>query len=138
MVDTDYSYPLLSVFWTLLWFFLFILWFYLLFAVVSDILLSHDLSGWGKAAWIVVAILFPFFGILIYLVVRGGGMHERAVERAARQDQALRDQALRNYVPTNAGTVSSPADELGRLAELRDRGVISDEEYQRLKARVLA
>ncbi|WP_250285916.1 MULTISPECIES: SHOCT domain-containing protein [unclassified Frankia] len=128
IVDSDYSYPLLSVFWTLLWFFLFALWFYLLFAVVSDILLSHDLSGWGKAGWIVVAIVFPLFGILIYLIVRGGGMHERAMERAARQEQALR-----SYVPPGGG----PADEIGRLAELRDHGAISDEEYQRLKAKVL-
>ncbi|AEH09553.1 hypothetical protein FsymDg_2142 [Candidatus Protofrankia datiscae] len=133
IVDTGYSYPLLSVFWTLLWFFLFALWFYLLFAVVSDILLSHDLSGWGKAGWIVVAVVFPLFGILIYLIVRGGSMHERAMERAAQQEQALRERVLRNHFPPGGG----PADEIGRLAELRDHGAISDEEYQRLKAKVL-
>ncbi|ONH34751.1 SHOCT domain-containing protein [Protofrankia sp. BMG5.30] len=113
------------------------LWFYLLFAVVSDILLSHDLSGWAKAGWVVLAIVLPLFGILVYLIVRGGGMHERAMERAAQQEQALRERVLRNHVPPGAAPGGSPADELGRLAELRDRGAISDEEYQRLKAKVL-
>ncbi|WP_322751340.1 MULTISPECIES: SHOCT domain-containing protein [unclassified Frankia] len=132
VVQTHYQYPLLSVFWTMLWFFLFLLWFYLLFAVISDVLLSHDLSGWGKAAWIIFVILLPLFGILVYLIFRGDSMHERAARRSARQEEDFRD-----YVRTTAGT-ASPSEELSRLAELRDRGAISDAEFEQMKARVLA
>jgi hypothetical protein len=128
----SYQYPLLSVFWTMLWFFLFLLWFYLLFAVISDVLLSHDLSGWGKAAWIIAVILVPLVGILLYLIVRGGSMHDRAARRAADQEQEFR-----TYVRRTAGP-ASPSDELVRLAELRDRGAISETEFERMKAKVLA
>ncbi|WP_131746710.1 SHOCT domain-containing protein [Frankia sp. Cppng1_Ct_nod] len=126
------GYPLLSVFWTMLWIFLFVVWFYLLFIVISDVFTSHDLSGWVKAAWIVFVIVLPLLGILAYLIVRGGSMHERLEQRAASQDRAFRD-----YVRTTAGTPNT-AEEITRLAELRERGTISDEEFQRQKAKVLA
>ncbi len=136
-MQTGYQYPLLSVFWTMLWFFLFILWFYLLFVVISDIFMSHDLSGWGKAAWVIFVIVLPLFGVLAYLIFRGDSMHERAARRAASQDREFRDY-VRSVSGSSVSGTASPSDELTRLAELRDRGAISDAEFDRMKAKVLA
>ncbi len=125
------SYPLLDVFWTMLWFFLFFIWIWLLITVFVDLFRSHDLSGWGKAGWTIFIIILPLLGVLFYLIFRGGSMHERQTQDAARQEQAFRQ-----YVQQAAGP-SSPADELVKLADLRDRGVITPEEFERQKAAVL-
>jgi len=125
------GYPLLNAFWTMLWFFLWILWFFLLFRVILDIFRSKDLGGWGKAGWLIFVIILPFLGVFIYLIARGRSMNERDV-----QDAQARDQAMRTYV-REAATEGSPADELAKLADLRERGVISDAEFQQSKAKVL-
>jgi hypothetical protein len=126
------DYPLLDAFLTMLYFFLFALWIYLLFVVITDIFRSRDLSGWAKAGWLVGVIVLPLLGVLIYSVMRGGGMSERAFEEARRRD------AL--YQGFRAGAVQprAVADELAKLADLRRNGEISDEEYQREKSRILA
>lgn len=124
------SYPLLDVFWTMLWFFAFVLWIYLLFMVISDIFRSRDLSGWGKSGWLVCVIVLPLFGVVVYLVARGEGMNERAQQQVERQRAAARDSAP-------AGT-SGTADELAKLVDLRDHGDISEAEFQRQKTRILA
>ena len=80
-----YNYPLLGVFWIMLWFFLFFVWIWLLIVVFSDIFRSHDLSGWGKALWVIFVIVVPFLGILVYLIVRGKSMQERQTRDAAQQ-----------------------------------------------------
>lgn len=129
----DPDYPLLNVFLYMLWFFLFVLWLFLLFAVVTDIFRSQDLSGWGKAAWTIFIIVLPLLGVLSYLVVRGDRMHERSARVAARQEEAFRD-----YVRDAAGAPPSPLDELHKLAGLRDVGVITPEEFEREKAKILA
>jgi hypothetical protein len=126
------SYPLLNVFWTILLFFLWVMWFWILISVFIDIFRSHDLSGWGKALWFLFVLLIPLLGVLVYLIVRGGSMHERAVRQAQQQDQAFRE-----YVQTTAQTSASPADQLEKLASLRDRGVITPQEFDREKAKVL-
>jgi len=126
------SYPLLNAFWTMLWFFLWILWFFLLFRVILDIFRSKDLGGWGKAGWLIFVIILPFLGVFIYLIARGGKMTQRDEE-----DAQARDQAMRAYV-RDAAQESSPADELAKLADLRERGVISDAEFQQSKAKVLS
>src|SRR5215470_15899713 len=126
------NYPLLNAFWTMLWFFLWILWFFLLFRVILDIFRSKDLGGWGKAGWLIFVIILPFLGVFIYLIARGRGMSDRDVE-----DAQARDQAMRAYV-RDAAQESSPADELAKLADLRERGVISDAEFQQSKAKVLS
>ncbi len=126
----DSSYPLLNVFWTMMWFFLWVLWFFLLFRIFGDIFRSHDLGGWGKAAWSIGIIIIPFLGILIYLIARGGGMHERDVQRAQQADEAMRA-----YVKDAAG--SGPSDEITKLAALRDQGVLTDEEFNAQKAKLL-
>lgn len=135
------DYPLLDVFLTMLWFFLWIMWFMLLFRVVADLFRDDALSGWGKAGWTLLVCALPFAGVLAYLVVRGRGMGERELRRARDQERAFRAYVQQAAAPgpnapdTGTGT---KADELGRLAALHDRGAISDAEYERAKARVLA
>ena len=125
------GYPLLDAFWTMLWFFLWILWFFLLFRVILDIFRSKDLGGWGKAGWLIFVIILPFLGVFVYLIARGGKMNQRDVE-----DAQAADQAMRAYV-RDAASEGSTADELTKLADLRDRGVISEGEFQQSKAKVL-
>jgi type VI protein secretion system component VasK len=129
---TAYSYPLLSVFWSILWFFLFFLWIWLLIIVFADIFRSSDLSGWSKALWVILVIIIPLFGVLIYLIARGGKMHERA-EQQAQQSQ----QQFDAYVRETAGA-SSSADQLSKLAQLKDQGVLSEDEFQAQKAKILS
>ncbi len=127
-----YSYPLLGIFWTLFELFLWVIWIWILIAIFVDIFRSRDLSGWGKALWFVFVLFIPLVGVLVYLIARGGKMHERAAQEARRQDEAFR-----SYVQ-EAATPPSTADQLAKLADLRDRGVISAAEFEREKSKVLA
>jgi hypothetical protein len=127
------DYPLLDVFWSILWFFLFFVWIFLLIFIFFDIFRSHDMKGWAKALWIVGIIIFPLFGVLLYLIVRGASMHQRSVQQTKQQEADFR-QAVREA----AGSGTSNADELGRLADLRERGALSEEEFQQAKAKLLA
>jgi Short C-terminal domain/Phospholipase_D-nuclease N-terminal len=118
----------------MLWIFLFIIWIWLLIMVFGDIFRSRDLSGWGKGLWTIGIIIFPWLGVLIYLIARGGKMHERQIQAAQASEQAFRQ-----YVQETAATSSTnTADQLAKLADLRDKGVISDAEFQTEKAKVLA
>ena len=128
-----YDYPLLGMFWTFLWFFLWIAWIVVLFRVIADIFRSRDMGGFSKALWVIFVILLPFLGILIYLIARGHSMAERDY-----QDASARDQAFQEYVRSAAGTGGGSAEELTKLADLRDRGVINEAEFQAQKARLLA
>jgi ABC-type multidrug transport system fused ATPase/permease subunit len=127
-----YDYPLLDVFWTMLEFFFFFIWIWLLIIVFGDIFRSRDLGGVAKALWTIFVIVIPLVGVLVYLIARGGSMHERAVERAQQQDQAFQA-----YVQEAAAS-SSTADELARLADLKASGAITEEEFQAAKAKALA
>jgi Short C-terminal domain/Phospholipase_D-nuclease N-terminal len=122
-----------QVLWSMLWFFLFFIWIWLLIVVFGDIFRSHDLSGWAKAIWCIFIIFLPYLGVFVYLIARGGKMHEHAVETAQAQDQAMRQ-----YVRDVAGSGGSTADELARLADLREKGVISDAEFEQLKAKAMS
>jgi hypothetical protein len=128
----DSSYPLLSVFWTMVEFFLWVIWIWILIMVFIDIFRSRDLSGGAKALWFIFVLFIPLIGVLVYLIARGGKMHERAYREAQQQDREFRA-----YVQDAAGS-QTPADQLAKLADLRDRGVISAEEFDREKAKVLA
>jgi membrane protein implicated in regulation of membrane protease activity len=132
LANSSYSYPLLGAFWTIFEIFLWVLWIWILIYVFIDIFRSQDLSGWGKALWFLFVLFIPLIGVLVYLIARGGKMQERA-----RQDARQQDQEFRAYVQDAAGSPSS-ADQLAKLADLRDRGVISAEEFEREKAKVLA
>jgi ABC-type multidrug transport system fused ATPase/permease subunit len=128
------SYPLLNLFWTMFEFFLWVIWIWILIWVFIDIFRSHDLSGWAKALWFLFVLIIPLVGVLVYLIVRGGSMHERAVQQAQRQDDEMR----RYVQEAAASSPASTADQLAKLADLRDRNVISAEEFEREKAKVLA
>ena len=128
------SYPLLNIFWTIFELFLWIIWIWILIWIFIDIFRSHDLSGWAKALWFLFVLFIPLIGVLVYLIVRGGSMHERAVQDANQQDKEFRQ-----YVQQAAsGSPGSTADQLTKLADLRDRGVITSEEFDREKAKILA
>jgi hypothetical protein len=128
------SYPVLDAFLTMLYFFLFIIWIYLLIMVFVDVFRSHDMGGWAKALWVIFIIVLPFLGVFVYLIARGGKMHERAAAQAAEQQKAF-DQ----YVKQAAGTPgASSADQLSKLADLKSQGVLTDAEFEAQKAKILA
>jgi hypothetical protein len=122
-----------EVFLSMLWFFLFILWISIAIAVFVDIFRSHDMSGWAKAIWAIVVLFFPYIGVFIYLIVRGGKMGQRAVS-----DAQVQDEQFRQYVQSVAPAGASRADELEKMARLHDQGVLSDAEYAAAKAKALA
>jgi type VI protein secretion system component VasK len=128
------SYPVLNIFWSMIEFFLWVIWIWVLIWIFIDIFRSRDLSGWGKAAWFLFVLIIPLIGVLVYLIVRGDSMHERAVQQAQQQDAQAR-----SYIQQAAAeSPASTADQLSKLADLRDRGVITAEEFEREKAKVLA
>ena len=131
VLASGYSYPLLGAFWTIFEIFLWVIWFWILITVFIDIFRSHDLSGWGKALWFVFVLFIPLIGVLVYLIARGGKMHEHAAAQAQQQEQEFR-----SYVQETASS-QSPADQLTKLADLRERGVISAAEFEREKAKIL-
>ena len=121
-----------EVFLVFLEFAMFFIWIWLLIMIFGDLFRSHDLSGWVKAIWVIGIIIFPFLGILLYLIVRGGSMHERAVKQAQQSDAAFK-----SYVQQTA-TEGSTAEQLQKLADLKAQGVITDAEFQQQKAKLLA
>jgi len=127
-----YDYPILGFFWTVLILMLWIWWLFLLFRIIFDIFRSHDLSGFGKAGWLILTLLLPFLGVLIYVIVRGQGMAERSMA-----DARAADQATQAYIRQAAGSSASSADELSKLAALKDQGVLTDAEFSAQKARIL-
>ena len=132
LASSTYSYPLLSVFWTIFEIFLWVIWIWILIWIFIDIFRSHDLSGWAKALWFLFVLFIPLIGVLVYLIARGGKMQERAVQQAQRQDEQFRTAVQEAAGPQNS------ADQLTKLADLRDRGVITAEEFDREKAKILA
>jgi type VI protein secretion system component VasK len=126
------SYPILDAFWWMLMFFLFIVWIFILFQVIIDIFRSHDMHGGAKALWLIFILFLPFLGVLVYLIARGHKMQEHNVQ-AAQQQKADFD----SYVRQAAGS-GSTADELGKLADLKAKGSISDADYEAAKAKILS
>ena len=130
---SSYSYPLLGAFWTVFEIFLWILWIWVLIYVFVDIFRSHDMGGVAKALWVIFVIILPFLGVFVYLIARGGKMHERAARQAADQQKAF-DQ----YVKQTAGSSDTSADQLSKLADLKSQGVLTDAEFDAQKAKILA
>jgi putative oligomerization/nucleic acid binding protein/phospholipase D-like protein len=126
-----YDYPLLGALWTMFIFFLWIIWFFLLFRVIVDIFRSHDMGGWAKAVWLLCVIVLPFLGVFVYVIARGDAMSRHDVETAQAQKEAFDA-----YVRETAGTGGS-ADQLAKLADLRERGVLSEAEFEREKTKIL-
>ena len=130
LADVTFGQVLLAV----LEVFLFAAWLMILFVIISDLFRDHSISGWGKAAWVIFLIFVPFLAALVYLIARGDGMRERAV---AQQQQAQTE--LDTYIRQTAGSggEGSAADELTKLSKLHDDGKLSDEEFERAKAKIV-
>jgi hypothetical protein len=119
--------------WTTIWVFFLILFIWVFIAIISDLFRDHSTSGWGKALWVIVLIIIPLIGSLIYLIARGDGMAERSAAQARRSQEQFD-----SYIRDTAGSSgSSSVDDLTRLAQLRDNGTITDEEFQSMKARIV-
>ena len=114
--------------------FLWVIWIWVLIWVFIDIFRSQDLSGWAKALWFLFVLFIPVIGVLVYLIARGDSMHDRAAQQARQQDAEVRSYVQQAATDPPANT----ADQLAKLADLRDRGVISDGEFEQQKAKVLA
>jgi hypothetical protein len=128
-----YTYPLADLFGTMLGFFVLVIWLWLLIIVFSDIFRSRDLSGVAKMFWVLFVIILPFLGIFVYLIARGGKMHERAAAQAAQQQEAFDA-----YVKQAAGTRTDSTEQLAKLADLKRQGVITEDEFEAQKAKILA
>ncbi len=123
------DYPFGEVFWTIVVFFAWVAWFWVVITVFADLFRRHDVSGWGKAAWIVFVIVIPFLGVLVYLIAQHDGMRERSLKQAQEQKAAV-DQ----YVREAAG---GSAAEIAKAKELLDAGTITQEEFDAIKAKAL-
>jgi hypothetical protein len=128
-----YDYPLLGAFWTMLIFFLWIAWFMLLFRIIADVFRDKELSGIAKTMWLLFVIFLPFLGVFVYIIARGQSMTERDIAQAKANEAAFR-----SYVQESAGSGGGAADQLEKLASLRDQGVLTDEEFSAQKAKLLA
>jgi hypothetical protein len=112
-------------------FFLFVAWFWILISIISDLFRDHELSGVAKAVWVFFLVFLPFLGVLLYLIVRGQGMRDRAIKEKADAKKHFDE-----YVREQTGTGSS-VDELHKLSELKAKGDLSSEEFERAKAKLL-
>jgi hypothetical protein len=111
--------------------FFFVIWIWILITILTDLFRDHELSGWLKAVWVIFLVLIPFLTALVYLIARGSGMRDRTIKA-----QAEAKQHFDSYVREQAHT--SPADELHKLNELKEKGALSGEEFDRAKAKLLA
>ena len=127
VADFSFGQALLTV----LEIFLFVAWFWILITIIGDLFRDHEISGWAKAAWVFLLVILPLLGTLIYLIARGEGMRDRTI---AEQTEMRRQ--LDSYVRETAG--ASPADELHKLSDLKQRGDLSDAEFEQAKAKLLA
>lgn len=120
-----------DIIWSIVWLFLMIAWFWVMISVVSDIFRSRDLNGFSKALWVAFVILIPWLGVLSYVLIRGDKMQEHNVESITKMQDAQRD-----YIRSVAQV--SAAEELEKLGALREKGVITDAEFEAQKAKILA
>jgi len=127
IADVSFGQGLLYIFE----FFLLFAWIWVLISVISDLFRDHELSGVAKAVWVFFLIFLPFLGVLLYLIVRGNGMRDRTIK-----EQADAKKHFDEYVREQAGSGSS-ADELHKLSELKAKGDLSSEEFERAKAKLL-
>jgi hypothetical protein len=127
-----YTFGSGQLLWSMLWFFMFVIWIWVLIALFGDIFRSDDLSGGMKAFWVIFIVVLPWLGILVYLIARGSGMQKRAIAHAQAQEAQFRD-----YVQQTAGGAST-ADQIAKLADLKNQGAITDAEFEAQKAKLLA
>ena len=126
------SYPFLDVMWTLLVFFAWVIWFWLLITVFADVFRRRDISGWGKAAWIIFVIVLPYLGVLVYLIAEHEGMAERNVKQVQQSKEQM-DEYVRSV-----SAASDPAEQIAKGKKLLDEGAITPTEFDALKQKALA
>lgn len=133
LADVDLSFG--DVLWSIIVIFFMVVYFMMLFSVLADLFRSHDLGGWAKALWVIALLIFPFLSLLIYLIVRGSGMTERAL--GAQKDA---QKQFDSYVQSVAGSSGgqSPSEQIAHAKQLLDDGTISQDEFEALKARALS
>jgi hypothetical protein len=124
------DYPFLDVFWTIVVFFFWVAWLMILFRLIGDIFRRHDISGWGKAAWLIFVIVLPFLGVLVYLIANGTGVAKRDAEHAHAARAEFDD-----YVKSVSG---GPAAEIDKAKQLLDSGAITQAEFEAIKAKAIA
>jgi hypothetical protein len=112
--------------------FFLVIWIWILFTIITDLFRDHEMSGWGKAAWVLFLVFIPFLTALIYLIARGSGMRDRTIKAQAEAKQHFDD-----YIRQQAHG-GSTADELHKLNELKEKGALSGEEFEKAKAQLLA
>jgi len=123
-----------QVFLSMMWFFLFFIWIYMLIVVFGDIFRSDDLSGWAKALWTIGIVVFPYLGVFVYLIARGGKMAMRGAQNQQRSQEQL-DEYVRSVAGSGGPSIAS---QLEQLAKLREQGTITEEEFVALKAKAMA
>jgi Short C-terminal domain/Phospholipase_D-nuclease N-terminal len=133
----DDDFGLWEVFVSMFWFMLLFAWIWLLIAILSDLFRDRELSGWWKAVWVFFIIILPWLGALVYLIARGASMNERARQTAAANEESFRAY-VQDAAASSGGGGQSTAEELRKLAELRDSGTISAEDFEKAKAKILA
>ena len=127
------DYPFLDILGTMLIFFAWVIWFWILIRVFADVFRRHDISGWGKAGWVLLCILIPFVGVLIYLIAHGQDMGKRDLEQARAQQAQFDD-----YVRSVGGGGDGGAAQIAQAKSLLDSGAINQAEYDALKAKALS
>lgn len=135
-----YDYPVLGAFLTALWVFLWVLWVFLLFRIVVDIFRDDTMGGWAKTGWLIFVLILPFLGVFVYVCVRGGGMGRREAQHARAQREEFDDYVRRTAATPGggSGTSQGAADELAKLAEMKNAGHLTEEEFQQAKQRILS
>lgn len=121
-----------QVFWSFIWFFLFFIWIWLFITIFADIIRAKDMSGWAKALWSIFIIFLPYLGVFVYLIANGGKMQDRMVQQVQAQQEASNA-----YIREVAGSGSSISDELKNLADMHTAGTITDDEYEKAKAKII-
>ena len=129
------DYPFLDIFWTMLIFFMWVIWLWILITVMIDIFRRHDISGWLKAVWVAFVVFLPYLGVLVYLIAQGKGMAQRRAEDV-RASEAAFDERVRAVAGSAGG--ADPAEQIHKAKQLLDGGAISQDEFDRLKAKALA
>ena|SRR5947208_15177551 len=133
MFEASSSYPLANAIWTMFVFFAWVIWIWLLITVFMDLFRRHDVSGWGKAGWVALLLVLPFVGVMIYLIAQSKGMAERR-EAEAQAAQKSFDSYVRSVSPNGHNAAS----EIGQAKDLLDAGSITQDEFDKLKAKALA
>ena len=132
MLITASSYPFLNILWTTLIFFAWVIFIWIAITVLIDVFRRHDISGWGKAGWVILIVILPWIGVLIYLIANHTGMANRRMKDVA-DSQAQFDSAVRQA----AGTGGAAA-EIEKAKQLLDSGAITQAEFDSIKAKALA